>query len=193
MNAFFVPASARMACLRLGPKFLLASVPTLLLLQALGMAAAQYLNARIRTIESKRVAVALMTDLVDWNKALIESRRVTITGKSGDPAALEGFRKQVATAVRQLARINAQPADAEFPQKALSAHAPEYGRLCAFMRDMGNKPGLAQDSDADIFCLGYPLANNTPSTAGIAVRIAACVTMNVNRVEVSPRTRSSTK
>ncbi len=218
MNAFFVPASALMARLRLGPKFLLAGVPTLLLLLALGLAAAQYLNARVSAIESKRVAVALMTDLVEWNKVLIESRRVTITGKPGDPAALEGFRKQAATVDRQLARIdqqvkdalpffdmskefaglqngwkelqakiNALPADAEFPQKAFSAHAPEYGRLYAFMRDMGNKSGLAQDPDADIFYLGYPLANNTPSTAGIAVRIAAYATMNVNRGEVSPK------
>jgi methyl-accepting chemotaxis protein len=218
MNAFFVPASALMARLRLGPKFLLAGVPTLLLLLALGLAAAQYLNARVSAIESKRVAVALMADLVEWNKVLIESRRVTITGTPGDPAALEGFKKQAAAVDRQLARIdqqvkdalpffdmtkefaglqngwkelqakiNALPADTEFPQKAFSAHAPEYGRLYAFMRDMGNKSGLAQDPDADIFYLGYPLANNTPSTAGIAVRIAAYATMNVNRGEVSPK------
>ena len=218
MNAFFVPASALMARLRLGPKFLLAGVPTLLLLLALGLAAAQYLNARVSAIESKRVAVALMADLVEWNKVLIESRRVTITGTPGDPAALEGFKKQAAAVDRQLAKIdqqvkdalpffdmtkefaglqngwkelqakiNALPADAEFPQKAFSAHAPEYGRLYAFMRDMGNKSGLAQDPDADIFYLGYPLANNTPSTAGIAVRIAAYATMNVNRGEVSPK------
>ena len=32
---------------------------------------------------------------------------------------------------------------------------------------------FALDSEADVFYLGYPLANNTPSTAGIAVRIAA--------------------
>ena len=218
MNAFFLPASALMARLRLGPKFLLAGVPTLLLLLALGLAAAQYLNARVSAIESKRVAVALMADLVEWNKVLIESRRVTITGTPGDPAALEGFKKQAATVDRQLAKIdqqvknalpffdmtkefaglqngwkelqtkiNALPADAEFPQKAFSAHAPEYGRLYAFMRDMGNKSGLAQDPDADIFYLGYPLANNTPSTAGIAVRIAAYATMNVNRGAVSPK------
>ena len=218
MNAFFAPASALMARLRLGPKFLLAGVPTLLLLLVLGLAAAQYLNARVSAIESKRVAVALMADLVEWNKVLIESRRVTITGTPGDPAALEGFKKQAAAVDRQLAKIdqqvkdalpffdmtkefaglqngwkelqakiNALPADAEFPQKAFSAHAPEYGRLYAFMRDMGNKSGLAQDPDADIFYLGYPLANNTPSTAGIAVRIAAYATMNVNRGAVSPK------
>ncbi len=218
MNAFFAPASALMARLRLGPKFLLAGVPTLLLLLVLGLAAAQYLNARVSAIESKRVAVALMADLVEWNKVLIESRRVTITGTPGDLAALEGFKKQAAAVDRQLAKIDQQvkdalpffdmtkefaglqngwkelqakinvlPADAEFPQKAFSAHAPEYGRLYAFMRDMGNKSGLAQDPDADIFYLGYPLANNTPSTAGIAVRIAAYATMNVNRGAVSPK------
>ncbi|MBP7353269.1 MAG: hypothetical protein KA964_09600 [Comamonas sp.] len=49
------------------------------------------------------------------------------------------------------------------------------------MRDLGNRSGLAQDPDADIFYLGYPLANHTPSTAGIAVRIAAYALLNVSR------------
>jgi methyl-accepting chemotaxis protein len=87
------------------------------------------------------------------------------------------------------AKIAALPSDPDFPQKAFAAHAPEYGRLYAFMRDLGNKSGLAQDPDADIFYLGYPLANNTPSTAGIAVRIAAYATLNVGRGEISPKDR----
>jgi methyl-accepting chemotaxis protein len=78
-------------------------------------------------------------------------------------------------------KIAALPADADFAQKAFAAHAPEYARLYAFMRDLGNRSGLAQDPDADIFYLGYPLANHTPSTAGIAVRIAAYALLNVSR------------
>lgn len=35
-----------------------------------------------------------MADLVEWNKVLIESRRVAITGTPGDAAALEAFRRQ---------------------------------------------------------------------------------------------------
>ncbi len=216
MNTLFAPAAALMARLRLGPKFLLAGIPTLILLLALGFAAVRDLNERVQALESKRVATALMAELVEWNKVLIESRRVAITGTPGDPAALEAFKKQSAAVNQQLERIEASvaqakphfdmstglaglrkgwtdlqanvaalPMDAEFPAKAFAAHAPEYGRLYAFMRDMGNASGLAQDPEADLFYLGYPLANNTPSTAGIAVRIAAYATMNVNRGTVS--------
>ena len=218
MTAFLRPATALMARLRLGNKFLLAGIPTLLLLVALGLAAARSLDQRVEAIESKRAAVALMADLVEWNKVLIESRRVAITGTPGDPAALEAFKRQAENVNRTLAAIDkhveastahfdmrketaglktgwselqakiaALPADAEFAQKAFAAHAPEYGRLYAFMRDLGNRSGLAQDPDADVFYLGYPLANNTPSTAGIAVRIAAYATLNVSRGEVSTK------
>ena len=218
MTAFLRPATALMARLRLGNKFLLADIQTLLLLVALGLAAARSLDQRVEAIESKRAAVALMADLVEWNKVLIESRRVAITGTPGDPAALEAFKRQAENVNRTLAAIDkhveastahfdmrketaglktgwselqakiaALPADAEFAQKAFAAHAPEYGRLYAFMRDLGNRSGLAQDPDADVFYLGYPLANNTPSTAGIAVRIAAYATLNVSRGEVSTK------
>ncbi|PHM21809.1 MAG: hypothetical protein CK604_01705 [Curvibacter sp. PD_MW3] len=54
------------------------------------------------------------------------------------------------------------------------------------MRDMGNKSRMALDPDLDLFYLGYPLANNTPSTAGIAVRMAAYATLNVSRSEIKP-------
>ncbi len=218
MTAIFRPATALMSRLRLGNKFLLAGVPTLLLLIAMGFGAAYTFDARVRAIDAKRAATALMADLVEWNKVLIESRRVAITGTPGDPAALEAFKRQAAAVERVLdgierrvaasrghfdmsgelaglkkgwaelqTKIAALPADAEFAQKAFAAHAPEYSRLYAFMRDLGNKSGLAQDPDADIFYLGYPLANNTPSTAGIAVRMAAYATLNVSRAEVSTK------
>ena len=218
MPPFFQPAAALMARLRVSRKFLLAGVPALLLLLVLGFVLGQRLHQRVQHIESKRVAVALMADLVAWNQVLIESRRITITGNASDAAVMEGFKRQAEVVNRKLADIQAQvaaaqpwfdmskeaeglkagwtelqakvaalPADGEFAQKAFAAHAPEYGRLYAFMRDMGNKSGLAQDPDADVFYLGYPLANSTPSTAGIAVRIAAYATLNVGRGSVSAK------
>ena len=196
MLRFFHPAAALMAHLRMGPKFLLGGVPVLLLLIALGVGVTQSLHERVRSIQSKRMAASLMADLVEWNKVLIESRRITITGAAADPAVMAGFKTYAEVVNRKLAEIEshvaeaqrwfdmsketaglrtgwtelqskiaALPQDAEFAQKAFAAHAPEYGRLYAFMRDMGNKSGLAQDPDADLFYLGFPLANNTPSTA----------------------------
>jgi methyl-accepting chemotaxis protein len=201
-----------MSRLRLGPKFLLAGIPLLLMLGLVGAMAVQRYQARVQALEAKRAAVALMADLVEWNQVLIESRRVAITGQAGDAALMQSFQRQAAVVDKTLAKIEARvaaqqryydmrketeglqqgwkelqgkiaalPADADFAQKAFAAHAPEYARLYAFMRDLGNRSGLAQDPDADIFYLGYPLANHTPSTAGIAVRIAAYALLNVSR------------
>mgnify|MGYP006144145185 CR=1 FL=1 len=57
------------------------------------------------------------------------------------------------------------------------------------MRDMGDRSGMALESDLDLFYLGYPLANNTPSTAGISVRIAAYTTLNIARGAITPADR----
>ncbi|MEG3000023.1 MAG: methyl-accepting chemotaxis protein [Comamonas sp.] len=212
MRGLFQPAVALMSRLRLGPKFLLAGIPLLVMLGLVGVMAAQRYQARVQALEAKRAAVALMADLVEWNQVLIESRRVAITGQAGDAALMQSFQRQAAVVDKTLAKIESRvaaqqryydmrketeglkqgwkelqgkiaalPADAEFAQKAFAAHAPEYARLYAFMRDLGNRSGLAQDPDADIFYLGYPLANHTPSTAGIAVRIAAYALLNVSR------------
>jgi methyl-accepting chemotaxis protein len=83
-------------------------------------------------------------------------------------------------------KVEALPVNQEFAQKAFAAHAPEYGRLYGFMREMGDKSGMSLEPDIDLFYLGYPLANNTPSTAGIAVRIAAYSTLNVARGTIAP-------
>ncbi|MEF7612675.1 methyl-accepting chemotaxis protein [Aquincola sp. MAHUQ-54] len=220
MNAFFSPAVRLMSRLRLKGKFLLAGVPLVLLLVWMAWLSAASLGARVQGLERKRVAIALMGDLVAWNKALIDSRRAAITGQPGDPAVMAAFTRQAEAVERQLAvlgahvesarpqvdmreelhglqqgwkalrqAVQALPPDAGFPQKAFAAHAPEYSRLYAFMRDLGKKSGLSQDADADLFYLGYALANNTPSTAGITVRIAAYATLNVNRGTVDAKDR----
>ena len=217
MNGFFGPATALMARLRFSYKFALSGLVALALLLWLGLSQLWALQARVSMIASERAAVALMADLVEWNKVLIESRRITITAAPGDPAVRQRFKdnaravdavlKRIETGVKSASpwfdmgkefkglqdgwaelqkKVDALPLDAEFAQKAFGAHAPEYGRLYAFMRDMGNKSRMALDPDLDLFYLGYPLANNTPSTAGIAVRMAAYATLNVSRGEIKP-------
>nr|WP_281068757.1 methyl-accepting chemotaxis protein [Ramlibacter agri] len=83
-------------------------------------------------------------------------------------------------------KLAALPLDREFSAKGFVAHAPEYARLYAYMRDLGNRSKMALDPDLDLFYLGFPLANNSPSTAGIIVRIMAYATMNVSRGEIRP-------
>ncbi len=217
MTRFFGPATALMAKLRFSLKFALSGLVALSLLLYMGVSELASQQKRVSMIASERVAVDLMAHLVEWNKVLIESRRITITAAPGDEGVRQRF-KQNASAVEAVLKrieegvkaaspwfdmdketkglrdgwvelqkkVDALPVDADFPQKAFAAHAPEYGRLYAFMRDMGNKSRMALDPDLDLFYLGYPLANNTPSTAGIAVRMAAYATLNVSRTEIKP-------
>jgi methyl-accepting chemotaxis protein len=217
MNSFLNPAARIMGRLRLSGKFLVAGAVALLLLVSISGTLLASLQARVSAVESKREAAAMMGLLVDWNKVLIESRRISITGNPGD-AVLSKFSLHAQTIDKKLKEIEASvkaaqprfdmskevvglregweqlkstiaslPADATFPQRAFEAHAPEYTRLYAFMRDLGNRSGLAQDPDADVFYLGYPLTNHTPATAGIAVRVAAYATLNVTRSDISAK------
>jgi hypothetical protein len=50
-------------------------------------------------------------------------------------------------------KIDALPVDGGFAQNAFAAHAPEYGRIYAFMRDMGDLSGMTLDTDLDLFYL----------------------------------------
>ena len=217
MNGFFGPATALMARLRFSYKFALSGLVALALLLYMGVTEITTLHSRVSMIASERAAVALMAELVEWNKVLIESRRIAITSAPGDAAVRQRFQdnaKSVNAVLKRIEdgvakatpwfdmskelkglqdgwaelqrKVEALPLDAEFAQKAFAAHAPEYGRLYAFMRDMGNKSRMALDPDLDLFYLGYPLANNTPSTAGIAVRMAAYATLNVSRGDIKP-------
>ena len=217
MTGFFGPATALMARLRFSYKFALSGLVALALLVYMGISQLSALQSRVSMIASERAAVALMADLVEWNKVLIESRRITITAAPGDQAVRQRFKdnakavdavlKRIEDGVKASSpwfdmgkefkglqdgwtelqkKVDALPLDADFAQKAFGAHAPEYGRLYAFMRDMGNRSRMSLDPDLDLFYLGYPLANNTPSTAGIAVRMAAYSTLNVSRGEIKP-------
>ena len=217
MTGFFAPATALMGKLRFSLKFTLSGLVALALLLYLGLSELSSLQKRVSTIASERAAVALMADLVEWNKVLIENRRIAITTAAGDEAVrqrlkqnagpVEAVLKRIEEGVKTASpwfdmdkelkglrdgwtelqkKVDALPVDQDFAQKAFAAHAPEYGRLYGFMRDMGNKSRMALDPDLDLFYLGYPLANNTPSTAGIAVRIAAYATLNVSRGDIKP-------
>jgi hypothetical protein len=56
----------------------------LVLLVYMGVSQLLTLQTRVRLNESERAAVLLMTELVEWNKVLIESRRTAITAPPGD-------------------------------------------------------------------------------------------------------------
>lgn len=84
MTSFFLPAIALMGRLRFGFKFALAGLVTFALLLYLGSLQAYDLHHRVQQLMAQRTAVGLMAHLVEWNKVLIESRRIAITAAPGD-------------------------------------------------------------------------------------------------------------
>jgi methyl-accepting chemotaxis protein len=210
------PIVALMARLRFRSKFAVCGGIMAAVLLWLGIAQVEQLDARVRTVASERTAVALMATLVEWNKVLIEHRRIVITAPPSE--VRERLRQQAAVIDGVLARIEQQvaaarpqfdmgaetrdlrqgwealqkniaalPLDADFSPKAFAAHGPEWARLYGYMKVLGNKSHMALDPDLDLFYLGFPLANNTPSTAGIIVRIVAYATLNVSRGEITAK------
>lgn len=217
MKSLFIPAIALMSKFKFGLKFMVSGVVVFALLIYVGIVQIHDLDRRVKQLTSEREAVSMMALLVDWNKALIESRKITITSAAGDESVRQRFNQHASAVDQKLGQIEASvehakptfdmskevkemrdgwnelqkkiaalPIDGEFAQKAFAAHAPEYGRLYGFMRELGDRSGMALDPDIDLFYLGYPLANNTPSTAGIAVRLAAYSTLNISRGVISP-------
>lgn len=220
MRSLFSPAVALMSRFNFGLKFAISGLVVFALLIYVGMLQVRTLHDLANKLQSERTATSMMTLLVEWNKVLIESRRIAITAVAGDESVRQRFKQNAALVDKKLAEIEAAvervkpqfdmskevkgirdgwvelqktvdalPVDAEFPQKAFAAHAPEYGRLYGFIREMGDRSGMALESDLDLFYLGYPLANNTPTTAGITVRIAAYSTLNIGRGSISPKDR----
>jgi methyl-accepting chemotaxis protein len=214
----FKPVIALMARMRFRSKFVVAGGITAVLLLWLGVAQVQRLNERVQMIDSERAAVAMMATLVEWNKVLIENRRIVIMTAPGDETVRQRLKQQAAVIDKVLLQIEKEVAaakpmfdmskeaaglrtgweelqkkmeqltvDRDYAQKGFALHAPEYARLYAYMRDLGNKSKMALDPDLDLFYLGFPLANNSPSTAGIIVRIAAYATLNVPRGEIVAR------
>ena len=171
--------------------------------------------ARLRQLEAERAGAQFIGELVEWNKVLIDYRRIAITSPVGDQGVKDRLGQQAAVVDKTLAKLQqiserhaalfdskkgvegirdgwkelqgkvvALPVDAEFAQKAFAAHGKEFGRLYAFMRDLGDSTGMALEPNMAGFYLGFPLANNTPKVAGITVRIAAYETLNIARGDI---------
>ncbi|WP_066267492.1 methyl-accepting chemotaxis protein [Hydrogenophaga palleronii] len=133
--------------------------------------------------ESVRSRFDAQSKVVDRKLEEIEAQTQAARQQVDMTKQVAGMRQgwqEVKRTVQQL------PLDASFSQKGFAAHAPEYGRLYAVMRELGDSSGLSLEKDFTMFYLGFPLVNSTPSTAGIAVRIAAYSVLNVGRGSLTP-------
>ncbi len=220
MQLVLRPAIALMGRLRLTAKFALVGTIVFGLLLVLGGLALSQLHDRVQLLRAERAAVAVMGEVVEWNKVLIENRRIAITAAPGDASVRDRLARQAAVVEATLQRLEAKvaagsdvfdmakptrglregwerlqkelaalPLDADFTKKAFAAHAPEYGRLYEYLRLLHGASAMASETDADLVYLGWALANNTPMTAGVSVRIAAYTTMNIGRGTIAPADR----
>ena len=105
MTTFFKPAMTLMARLHFGLKFAVSGLTVFALLIYMGIVHVHTLNERAAQLQSERAAVSLMALLVDWNKALIESRRITITASAGDESVRQRFNQNAAAVDKKLAEI----------------------------------------------------------------------------------------
>jgi methyl-accepting chemotaxis protein len=220
MQALLSPAVALMGRLRLTAKFTVVGIILFGLLVVLGAMTMLQLNERVRVLQAERAAVAVIGEAVEWNKVLIENRRIAITAAPGDAGVRDRLARQATVVEATLKRLEARiaegrgsfqvdksarglregwerlqkdlaalPLDADYTKKAFAAHAPEYGRLYDFLRELHSASAMAKESDQDLVYLGWALANNTPMTAGVSVRIAAYTTMNIGRGTIAPADR----
>src|SRR6188768_328273 len=102
-----------MARLRFRSKFALCGGLTAVVLVWLGATQIARLNDRVEMIESERAAVAMMATLVEWNKVLIENRRLVITTAPGDEGVRQRLKQQATTIAQVLATIESEVAAAK--------------------------------------------------------------------------------
>ena len=102
MRSLFNPAVALMSRFHFGLKFAISGLVVFALLIYVGMLQVRTLHDRANTLQSERTATSMMTLLVEWNKVLIESRRIAITAVAGDESVRQRF-KQNAALVEQMA------------------------------------------------------------------------------------------
>ncbi len=112
----FAPAVALTARLRFAGKFALVGAVMALALGYFAVQASATLMSRLQQMTSEEAGVRLIGDLVAWNKALIEYRRIAITAPVGDVSVQERLKQQAAVNEQVLARLDAdvQAAHASF-------------------------------------------------------------------------------
>lgn len=97
-----------MSRLRFSLKFALSGLVLFSFLLYAGYAQLSTLNHRVQASEAELEAVKLMAHLVEWNKVLIESRRITITAQPGDESVRQRFKQQASVIDKKLLDIESE-------------------------------------------------------------------------------------
>ncbi|OIR15908.1 methyl-accepting chemotaxis protein 4 [mine drainage metagenome] len=94
MQFLFSPATYLMSRLRFPSKFALTGAIFSVVLGYFAWHSLAALNARVQQIKAEQAGSAFIGDLVSWNKALIDYRRVAITAMPGDESLKDRLKQQ---------------------------------------------------------------------------------------------------
>lgn len=107
MQAIFAPATYLMSRLRFPAKFALSGAIFAIALSCFAWYSLSGLDARVRQIKAEQAGSAFIGDLVQWNKVLIDFRRIAITAASGDEGVKDRLRQQATVVEESMRKLEA--------------------------------------------------------------------------------------
>jgi methyl-accepting chemotaxis protein len=107
MKSIFAPATYLMSQLRFPAKFALSGAIFSVVLGFFAWHTLATLNARVQQIKAEQAGSAFIGDLVNWNKALIDYRRVAITAAPGDEGLKDKLRQQASVTEKSMLKLEA--------------------------------------------------------------------------------------
>jgi methyl-accepting chemotaxis protein len=107
MQFLFTPATYLMSRLRFPSKFALTGAIFSVVLGYFAWHSLAALNARVQQIKAERAGSAFIGDLVNWNKALIDYRRVAITVVPGDESLKDHLKQQAMVTEESMRKLEA--------------------------------------------------------------------------------------
>lgn len=105
MQTLFTPATYLMSRLRFPAKFALSGAIFAVVLGYCAWHSLASLNARVAQIRSEQAGSAFIGDLVTWNKALIDYRRVAITTPAGDAGLKDRLKQQASVTEKSMLKL----------------------------------------------------------------------------------------
>ncbi len=105
MQTLFTPATYLMSRLRFPAKFALSGAIFAVVLGYCAWHSLASLNARAAQIRSEQAGSAFIGDLVTWNKALIDYRRVAITTPAGDATLKDRLKQQASLTEKSMLKL----------------------------------------------------------------------------------------
>lgn len=107
MQSLFAPATYLMSRLRFPAKFALSGAIFAVVLGFFAWHSLVSLNARVQQIKAEQAGSAFIGDLVTWNKALIDYRRVAITAAPGDEGSKDRLKQQALVTEESMRKLEA--------------------------------------------------------------------------------------